>query len=394
VEKIALGDGTQDGQVILDIGTDAAKEFLHFDMGQAADKTGSVISAVLLGAIAGSSCLPFSRSDFEESIRADGRSVDANLAGFAAGFEQIRSSGSAGELDGIPVDSAPSGEITDKAIAPEILELLGQIENKIPEPCRETVRLGLRRVLDYQDIEYGKLYLQRLCGFAGWDGYDGRLCKELARFLALRMTYEDTIRVAGLKIRSSRLERLGQEVGVLPDQAIHVTEFLRPRVEEICDTLPAWLGRWILGSKTLHAGVSVFCKRGRKITTTRLPGFLLLYTLASLKRWRRGSYRYAQENRQIESWLEFIRAKLPDNHELAIEITRCADLLKGYGDTHARGLANFTAIMEIVDEAAIRKDPEKLVRGLRDAALADEEGAALGKALSEFHDACLPGKSS
>jgi indolepyruvate ferredoxin oxidoreductase beta subunit len=399
LEKSALGDGTLDGQVILDIGTDVAKNFICFDMAEAAERTGSVISAVLLGAVAGCSCLPFSRADFETSIRADGRSVNTNLAGFDAGFALPGAGNPGDSLDITLIDtlgdspgdksavSLPAQAIPDKPTAPAMLELLRQIENKIPEPGRRLAREGLRRVLDYQDIEYGKLYLQRLCSFAEWDRYDQRLCKELARYLALRMTCEDTVRVAELKIRPARFERLRQELSALPNQLVYVTEFMHPRVEEVCDTLPAWLGAYILESATLRGGVSVFCRRGRKINTTRLPGFLLLYMIASLKRWRRGSYRFARENRQIEDWLGRIKSNLPENYDLAVEITKCADLIKGYGDTHARGLANYEVIMRVLDDAVLTNNAADTIRTLRDAALADEEGVVLSEALADFRGA-------
>ena len=392
MEKSALGDGTRDGRGILDIGTDVAKNLICFDMAQAAQRTGSVISAVLLGAVAGCACLPFSRDDFEASIRADGRSVDTNLAGFAAGFAPPGATTSSADLDlklidtldEKPAASVPAKEISGQPVAPAIVELLQQLKSKIPEPSQKLAREGLRRVLDYQDIEYGNLYLHRLCSFTEWDRHDHRLCNELARYLAVRMTYEDTIRVAELKTRSARFERLRREVSALPEQSVCVTEFMRPRVEEICDTLPAWLGSSIQESATLRAGVSVFCRQGRKINTTRLPGFLLLYFLASLKRWRRGSYRFARENRQIEDWLECIKDKLHENYDLAVEITKCADLIKGYGDTRARGVANYNTIMEALDDAVLTENAANTVRTLRDAALADEEGLVFSKALADF----------
>ncbi len=159
---------------------------------------------------------------------------------------------------------------------------------------------------------------------------------------------------------------------------------VRPRLEEVCDTLPTWLAAFIIKTRLPRAMVRALCGRGWKINTTRLPGFLLLYTLASLKRWRRSSYRFARENMQIENWLERIQAQLPKNYALAVEIVKCADLIKGYGDTHRRGLDHFNAIMAISEDVAQTQDAASVVRSLRHAALSDEEGIALRTALEKW----------
>jgi len=392
MEKSSLGDGTLDGQVILDIGAQAAKHFICFDMAVAADHTGSVISSVLLGALAGSACLPFSREDFEASIRASGRAVNTNLAGFSAGFKQ-GSAPTAGKLEITLNDPRCDGATPpepaklplDKPLPADILELVRQIDAVIPPACQTLVLAGLRRVVDYQDVDYGKLYLSRLDSVHAPANPDSRLLLEVARQLALRMSYEDTVRVAELKTRPARFKRLRQEVKISAGQLLYTTEFMRPRVEEVCATLPARLGAYILDSARLRGAVSTLCGRGRKIKTNRIPGFLLLYTLASLKRWRRGSYRFAQEDRQIEDWLERMRACLPGQYDLALEIASCADLIKGYGDTHARGLGRFNMIMQYLDDAVSTNDAAATVGSLRLAALADEEGLAFKRALTHLN---------
>ncbi len=393
IEKSSLGDGTLDGQVILEVGAKVARRFVCFDMAQAADHTQSVISSVLLGALAGSACLPFSRKDYEASIRADGRAVNASLAGFSAGFAQACAPKSVGNLD-ITLNDPLCDDTTppepfklplDEPVAAEILELVYKIEAEIPPPCQELVLEGLRRVVDYQDVDYGKLYLSRLDRFHAPENPDWRLLMAVARLLALRMSYEDTVRVAELKTRPARIRRLRQEVKISAGQLLYTTEFMRPRVEEVCATLPARLGAYILGSARLRAAVSVLFGRGRKIKSNRLPGFLLLYLLASLKRWRRGSYRFVQEDKQINVWLERIQACLPGQYDLALEIARCADLIKGYGDTHARGLDRFNTIMKHLNGAVSTGDSVETVRTLRRAALADEEGVAFTRALSKLN---------
>ena len=69
-------------------------------------------------------------------------------------------------------------------------------------------------------------------------GKDWRLTRETARHLALWMSYEDVIRVADLKTRADRAQRVRAEVGAKPDEPVQVTEFLKPGVEEVASLLP------------------------------------------------------------------------------------------------------------------------------------------------------------
>src|SRR5438046_1675326 len=72
---------------------DAAREVVPFDMPALAEATGSVLSAVLFGALAGSAALPFPRMAFEAAIRRGQVGVERSLAAFAAGFEAAQSGG-------------------------------------------------------------------------------------------------------------------------------------------------------------------------------------------------------------------------------------------------------------------------------------------------------------
>ncbi|MGD7297534.1 DUF6537 domain-containing protein, partial [Ralstonia pseudosolanacearum] len=204
----------------------------------------------------------------------------------------------------------------------------------------------------------------------------GDLLGETARHLALWMSYEDTIRVADLKTRGSRFERVRGEVRAKSDQLLQINEFMHPRIEEICETLPAGLGRWLARPHWAHRLVARFTRQGRVVKTSSLGGFLLLYTLARWGRWRRTTLRYALENARIEAWLQRVRAVAAINPALALETAQCQRLVKGYGDTHARGLKHYETLMTVVDRHADTLPPQTL-RELRDAALADEHGNQL-----------------
>ena len=66
-----------------------------------------------------------------------------------------------------------------------------------------------------------------------------------------------------------------------------------------------------------------------------------------------------------------------------MQIARCQRLIKGYGDTHSRGMSNFDAIMEALPGLRTHDDAAAAVCRLSEAALADEDGVALQAALAE-----------
>ena len=206
----------------------------------------------------------------------------------------------------------------------------------------------MRRLTDYQDAAYAQFYRDRLDRLR----LDGELLTETARHLALWMSYEDTIRVADLKTRASRFARVRAEVRVKPDQILRITEFMHPRVQEIADTLPAPIGRWLLRSGAPRRMVERLTARGRHVETTAIGGFLLLRSIAALRRFRRRTLRFVEEQERIEAWLGRVGALAASDPALALEVARCQRLVKGYGDTHARGWTNFQRLMQEVDRLA------------------------------------------
>ena len=85
-----------------------------------------------------------------------------------------------------------------------------------PKPLRDMAGRGLKKVVDFQDLAYGGEYLDRLDRAVALDdaehGY--ALSIAAAKHLANAMCYDDMIRVADLKTRSTRGARVRREVGV------------------------------------------------------------------------------------------------------------------------------------------------------------------------------------
>ncbi|HUN44535.1 MAG TPA: indolepyruvate oxidoreductase subunit beta family protein [Acetobacteraceae bacterium] len=383
-EKIAMGDGRVDADTLLATCRGAARQVVATDMQALAEAHGAHLSAVLLGAVAGSGALPLPREAFEASIRHAGVGVEASLAAFGAGFEASASEGTVESKD-LPLALWEGGGGTGSRTSnpssegplPATPSRKGGLPSLSPATADAIIAEGERRLIDYQDAAYARLYRDRLNRL----NLSGELLQETARHLALWMSYEDTIRVADLKTRASRLARVRAEVRVKPDQVLRVTEFMHPRVQEVADTLPAPLGRFLLRSGPLRRFVERMTARGRHIETTSVGGFLLLRVIASLRRIRRATLRYVEEQERIEAWLGRIAAVKDRDADLALAIARCQRLVKGYGDTHARGWANFQCVMAQADRLADTPGAAARVTALCDAALADESGHALTKAL-------------
>ncbi|SPA52452.1 indolepyruvate oxidoreductase subunit beta family protein [Cupriavidus taiwanensis] len=373
-EKAAMGDGRVDSNELIAHANKAAKRFIRFDMAQAAEANGSVISAVLFGALAGTGVLPFSRAQFEATIERGGVGVKPSLRAFGAAFATAE----AGDAPA-PSDSSAPAELNPRDS--KVAQVLQRVRDEQPAEIQHVVVEGVRRMLDYQDVGYAGLYLDRLQSVRQAVGVSNiPLLRETARHLALWMSYEDTIRVADLKTRGTRFERVRGEVRAGKKQLLAINEFMHPRLEEICETLPAGLGRWLMKPHFVHRLVRRFTTAGRVVTTSSLRGYLMLWTVARLRAIRRCTLRYALETERIENWLAQVLAAARLNPALALEVVQCQRLVKGYSDTHVRGLTNYQTLMSAVVRAGARLAPATL-RELREAALADEHGKKLKEAL-------------
>jgi indolepyruvate ferredoxin oxidoreductase beta subunit len=248
---------------------------------------------------------------------------------------------------------------------------------------------GIARCADFQDEAYAAQYLRRLETIRDLDRERGNgdcsLLRETGRYLALWMCYEDAVRVADLKIRRSRFDRVQKEVRAARGQIVRINEFLHPGVQEIADILPAWLGRRLLKSSAAKRAIDWFTHGGKKVRTTSLGGFLQLYALANLRPLRRSSLRFREEAKAIDSWLDQVRALAAEDYALALEVAECPQMIKGYGETHARGKKKFEEVIGAIPRVRQTEKPAAWMKKLREAALADEGGEKLAGVLRELH---------
>jgi hypothetical protein len=104
-----------------------------------------------------------------------------------------------------------------------------------------------------------------------------------------------------LKTRRSRVDRFRDEVRAAPGQIVYVNEFMHPRYQEFCETMPATLGLWLSRSAVAARMSAPLFRRGRQVPTGKVGGFIGLYLLAALRRWRRGTLRYRVEQARIDA---------------------------------------------------------------------------------------------
>lgn len=373
VEKAAMGDGRFDTSRIIAAARTLAQRTILFDLTRNERTRALSLNAVLLGIAAASGMLPIPRSHFEAAIRKSGIAVEANLSAFAAGWEI--------GANGVPAVMAPHDDRVRRPIDDAIDGLIAGIGRDFPAAAAPLVAEGVRRLVDYQDVDYARLYYDRVRRIALTDPRDGALAAAVARHLALWMSYEDVIRVADLKTRPERFAKLRAEIRAKPDEPVRVTEFLKPGIDEVSAVLPRALGR-ALDAVATRRGIKDRLHVPMRLKSTSITGFARLWMLARMRRWRRRSLRFAVEQQAIEQWLDAITRAAPMARDFALEIAELPRLLKGYSDTYRRGRANYSRIFDdaVLPLLARPDSGAATVRKLREAALADPEGDALDRA--------------
>lgn len=384
-ERMVPGDGRTDPAPLLQAIAGQSRATQVFDMGEMARDCGTVVSAVMLGAIAGSGLLPFARQAYENAIRHGGKGAEASLRGFDLAFAQV----STHQAQAALVTSLLSEQ---ELPAPASKGLDADLAHIFPAPVHAMLALGYARLLEYQDHDYADLYVQRLQQVllaeqftdpAAAQGY--ATTREMARWLALWMAFDDIVRVADLKSSASRWQRVSGEVKAEGGDLLQVYDHFKPGAPEFAALLPAGLAarvtRW---DRKRVAGGKAPWALPLKIGTHSVFGMFSLRLLASLKWLRVRGSRFATEQALIEQWLAGVVRGLQTHWQLGHEIALCGRLIKGYGSTNERGKDNLMHVLEHLATGASFASHELRAAAIaqaREAALADEAGKALDQTL-------------
>lgn len=380
-EKMAPGDGIASSEEVQAAAEIAARQLILADFEAVAVRSGSVISASLFGALAGSRALPFPRAAFEDAIRAAGKGVEPSLRAFKAGFEE------ADQPTPVTLQEAPKPK-QFKAAGPAKKvaqwQKLQQRVEQLPASVQPLAHAGLRKVVLFQDLNYGSDYLDKIEELQQYDSADElfEFTRQAAKYVANAMAYDDVIRVAGEKTHPDRMQRIVGEMGGA--QVLQLIDYTHPRGEEIVSLMPAGLGRWVHARPRLLAWIDRRVNKGRRLRTDRFWPFLQLWVIAGLKPWRRSNLRHSQEMAHVNAWLKQAIQAVQVNPKLGHQVLKARRLVKGYSDTHSRGLSKFDRVMTAIDHIIGRDDAANLAKQLIEAALADESGQALDQMIESL----------
>jgi indolepyruvate ferredoxin oxidoreductase, beta subunit len=374
-ERMQLGDGRADSSNLQQVVKSFSREHHVFDMGTVAKEAGTVVSAVMLGAVAGSGLFPFTRVDYEKVVRAGGgSSADASLRGFARGFELVSS-----RDDGLRLKAAMTASSQPATTA----------FSDFPPQTHDMLALGHARMLEYQGPAYARLYLDRLHQVLDAERaadpsglHQFSITREMARWLALWMAFDDIVRVADLKSRGTRWQRVIGEVKAGDDDLLKVYDHFKPGIPEFAALLPtAFASRLLAWDRKRIAQGKQAWALPLKVGTHSITGMLALRTLASLKPLRARGSRYANEQSMIGKWLAGVVEGTRRDWHLGHEIALCGRLIKGYGATNERGKENLLHVLDHLAHGPDGAASAKAIEAARTAALADDAGLAFDAAL-------------
>jgi len=356
-EKSAPGDGIFPREGLEAAARGLSRRFVGFDGLALARRHQTEVNALLLGALAASETVPMTAADFEAAIREGGVAVERNVRGLKAGAELVAAGPAGEEARG---RERPWSEVKAEraaalgARASAFLGLAAQAEAEFPEALHPVLGEALARLIDYQDARYALLFLERVRRVRVLDP-GGRLTRIFARRLAVWMTYEDAIRVADLKTRRGRFERIRREQAAPEGSVLVVTDYLKPDLDEIYGILPAAIGgplagwaerRWPAGRPTL----------GQHVKTTSVLGFLRVWLLARLRWLRPSSLRRQREFALMGRWEETVLAAAALDEHLAGEVAELATVVRGYGEVRRRLSGALERFLDEVARPAIEAD--------------------------------------
>lgn len=383
-EKSAMEDGRFDRDRLRDAVLKMAQKAVLFDMDKLVQESKSGISSVMLGAVAASGVLKISREIYENIIKASGIAVQANLKGFALGYELTNRI----HISASPQDVEAIRPLLKKS--QDVEQLLEVVRAKFPQEAHFYIEQGVLRLVDYQNLDYAKQYIERLEPVLLLDQKVGgvhqayKLLCETARHLALRMSFEDLARVADLKSRKTRFERIRKDLDAKDHEPLVVTEYLKPGLEEFCGFMPAVIASPILDWAQRNEKLNAF-NFGIYLKTSRLHGFLLLWMVAKMKYVRRSGHRFMMEQENITKWLQLIDSSAQISYSFGLQVVECASMIKGYSGTYRQGLQNFYRIIqEKIEPAIVREEDASAELALAIKAAMTHSGSKITPSAAEF----------
>jgi hypothetical protein len=273
-----------------------------------------------------------------------------------------------------------------------LADLIGDDDDTLPPPPKDlpdglapVVDNCIRLLVDYQGTSYAELYVHRLGRFVGRAGIDAAMLGEIAQLMAMRMSYQDPIRIAQLKLVEHATH--GEPTG----------DRRKFRIDELVGALPAVVAEPVLDVLEwvdwTHAPVSI------RFSAASRWGIRRLKIEASLKRWRLFSVRYAKERVWVERWLHMIDRSLTRQPQATAAIIQTATMIRDYGSLYRHGLADWHAIIDglvkpTFDGVLPLSDLAGALAEARAAVIPDARQIALKRKIAEIRARALDTNSS
>jgi hypothetical protein len=251
----------------------------------------------------------------------------------------------------------------------------------LPDAVAPVVSDAIHMLIDYQGNAYATLYVTRLRRFVGRRDVNDAMLGEIARLMAMRMSYQDPIRIAQLKLAEL-------EAGGAPSHDVR-----RFRFDELIGALPAVVAEPVLDTFE-WLGWEVRRRVPIRFSTRSWWGIRRLKIEAGLRRWRLFSVRYAKERVWVERWLHMIDRSLTKQPRTASAIVQTATMVQGYGDAYRQGLADWHAIIDglakpTFDGVLPLPDLAAAVAEARTAVTPDPRQAVLKRTIAEIRARAL-----
>jgi hypothetical protein len=253
----------------------------------------------------------------------------------------------------------------------------------LPEGATDIVSDAIHLLIDYQNASYAQLYVDRLRRFIGRQDLDNELFCEIGRLMAMRMSYQDAIRIAQLKLA---------ELDGGASQRAPSTDIKKFRLDELIDSLPATVADPVLDVLDMvgwqHRRVAI------PFSTTSRLGIRRLKIEAGLRRWRQFSTRFERERIWVERWLHMISRSLVKRPEATPAVVATATMIQGYGDVYRQGLADWNAVIDglakpTFDGALPLADLASAIAEARAAIMPDPRQVSLKRAIAQIRARAL-----
>ena len=207
------------------------------------------------------------------------------------------------------------------------------LPENLPDEAAPIIGDAILLLTEYQGPSHAQLYVNRLKRFIGRPGVEPALLCEIAGLMAMRMSYEDPIRIAQLKLAE------GQGGGSGAGDDIR-----RLCLDELIGALPAPAADPLLNAfgriGWLRKRVSV------RFSAKSRFGIRRLKLEASLRRWRQLSVRYNEERVWVERWLHMIARCLDKQPRSVWAVVATATMIQGHGEPYRQGLADWHLIID------------------------------------------------